>query len=486
MTVVGLPASRWRSDVADILERRDRPGGRRHPAPRADPRLRPRRLAALGVAAADLHAHRAVLLFLLALGGGPGLAASRSAGPTRSACPHYLRRAPRARAAAGPARLLRRLRARPGSPRSTCCCSSRCSAASSRARPAPAQAHAGAAAGGAAQPRPAAGVTATFASRRTPTRSCSTPPRPSCAGAFAGRASHGGRRRWVAAEKGYLRETGNLVFHLSLVVLLARGRRRRPVRLRRASARGRGQRLRQHRDAVRLVQRRRWPAATAAAVLLHPRRLLGAATRRGGPQTGRRARSTRTCGDGRRRRGARARRPSRSTTRCRRRHQGLPVGHGYAPTFTVRDGQGGRAVDGGRRSCRRTATSPSQGVIKVPDARPTSSASGRFFPTAARLTRCSAASRLPRRREPRGRCCALDGRPRARRRRAQSVYRSTPRAMTQARRPGQLRRRRHAGRCRTGTGTITFDGLRQWATFAVAPRPGQGPALVAALAASSG
>ena len=78
----------------------------------------------------------------------------------------------------------------------------------------------------------------------------------------------------LSAEKGYLRETGNLLFHVSLVRAARRHRARRAVRLQGDGARQGGRRVRQHRPRLRRHQprpavRRRPPRA----VQLRPRRL---------------------------------------------------------------------------------------------------------------------------------------------------------------------------------------------------------------------
>ena len=235
-----------------------------------------------------------VLLFLLALAAVPGTC-SRSAASTPATSAPYLAAAPPARAAARPARHVRRVRLRRGSPRSTCCCSSRWSAAWCRAS-VPARAGAAvAAAGGAAQPRPAARapLVRRRRARRPTVRRGGRASR--CAAAAGGSTSTDGAGT-VSAEKGYLRETGNLVFHVALVVLLVGVAARGAVRHQGHRDRRRGHQLRQHGAAVRLASA---PAGSpacelAAAVLVHaglrsPRRTSAAARR-----TARRARSPRS------------------------------------------------------------------------------------------------------------------------------------------------------------------------------------------------
>ena len=89
-----------------------------------------------------------------------------------------------------------------------------------------------------------------------------------CAGGAGGWRSRGDE---VSAEKGYLKETGNLLFHISLIARADRRRARLVVRLERQPAAGgrRGQRVLQHPAAVRRGEarppgRQRRPAAASA------------------------------------------------------------------------------------------------------------------------------------------------------------------------------------------------------------------------------
>ena len=89
-------------------------------------------------------------------------------------------------------------------------------------------------------PPPHRGRTARCCKRqRLPRRSCST------ATALS-----------VSAERGYLRETGNLVFHTALVGVLIDGRHRRRLRLHRPEVLVEGQTVRQRARRLRLVQPR--------------------------------------------------------------------------------------------------------------------------------------------------------------------------------------------------------------------------------------
>ena len=106
--------------------------------------------------------------------------------------------------------------ARCGSPRSTSCCSSPSSAASCRA---PGSSSASCAAGRRA-PRKRLTRLPAYTTWRTdaePERGPRGAPASCCAGGASARTRAGDA---VAAEKGYLREAGNLIFHVALIVML--------------------------------------------------------------------------------------------------------------------------------------------------------------------------------------------------------------------------------------------------------------------------
>ena len=182
----------------------------------------PRRPTALGaaahlVAAAHQHAHRAGAAVPARRRGDPGLGVAAARGHPGSR--PLLRRRTRARRRGWTGSAASTSTPRPGSRRSTCCCSPRWSAAWSRGcvdhvralRPVPPDApsrldrlpqHAEASRDG----EPAGGR----AGRRDVLRRAPLP----------GRGARAAGRRTVAAEKGYLKETGNLLFHFALLALL--------------------------------------------------------------------------------------------------------------------------------------------------------------------------------------------------------------------------------------------------------------------------
>src|SRR5262249_21025920 len=163
------------------------------------------------------------------------------------------------------------------------------------------------------------------------------------------------------------------------------------------------------------------------------------------------------------------------------------IGHGYAPVFRVTDGTG-RVVFNGPVPFIAAEQSgfTSEGVIKVPDARPQQLGfAGVFLPTAVdaggklgsafpaplnpAVSLVSYAGNL-----------GMDSGP------AQSVYQLDPSGLHQlpvAPRPlapGQ------SIKLPDGYGTLTFTGYRQWISLAITYDPGTFPALIAGMTALAG
>ena len=285
-----------------------------------------------------------------------------------------------------------------------------------------------------------------------------------------------------SAERGYLREAGNLLFHLSVLVLLVGFAARQPVRLQGRRDRRRGQRLLQHPDAVRRLHARAAgsPSRRPGAVLVHGRQTSRATYQRAAaagqaPRTLRgEARRTQT----RPTRAAHAGTTPGQPPAQHRRHQGLPGRPRLRARCHRARRQGQRRCSRARwRSCRRTRNFTSIGVVKVPDAPARRSSASRASscrrPSVdpARVGR----SRVPRRARTRGlHARALHRRPRPRHRRAAVGLQARHRQRMTS---GPAARRSRPGRpgsCRTARGSITFDGVPQWATSR-SPRPRQGP-----------
>ncbi len=302
---------------------------------------------------------------------------------------------------------------------------------------------------------------------------------------------------WVAAEKGYLRETGNLLFHLSLIGILA------------AVAIGhffgfKGARLVTEGtgfcntvagyDTLTMGQ-----AVTAADLPPFCIRLnkFSATYQESGDQLG----QPRTFD---------AYVSYRATPNSRPQDVDVKVndpisvngtnvfleGHGYAPVVTVRDGTGRVVFDGPVTFLGMDANFTSNGAIKVPDAKPKGLGfQGWLLPTAVRLPGSMPASVFPAPQNPELILAAYAGDLGMDGNGAQSVYTLDVSKMTQL--DVKSKTNPAAGNALeltvgqtatlpNGLGSITFDGVRQWAQFNVAYDPGQPIALGSAAAAVLG
>jgi len=304
------------------------------------------------------------------------------------------------------------------------------------------------------------------------------------------------RRRWrvdvdavartVSAEKGYLRETGNLLFHVALLVLLA------GVSL--------GGLFGTH-GTVIVVEGGSFANTVPRYDSFGAGRLAGgdglppfsftldhfsATYQRGGPQDSapRSFTAQLTVHDDP---GA----PARSVTVKVNEPlvvggtKAFLIGHGYAPHVTVRDGQGRVVLSSAVPFLPRDSHFLSQGVVKVPDARPTQIGfRSLFLPTARIDPVLGGQSTFPAPDNPellltlfRGDLGLDNGTP-------QSVYLLDTSRMTQV--AGHVMRPGDTWELPQGLGSITFDGLRQYATFSIAHDPGQAPALLGVLVALGG
>ena len=293
---------------------------------------------------------------------------------------------------------------------------------------------------------------------------------------------------WVAAEKGYLREVGNLLFHIALLALLG------------SIAMGgifgyKGNRL--------LVVGQEFANTPTALDVFRPGRLvspgdlqpfsIALAHFSASYITSGRLLGQPSSFDASLRYNAAPGEPMRSYS-LRVNHplrvDGVRVyliGHGYAPTFKITDGTGHVFTDTVPFIPVEQSGLTSEGVIKVPDARPEQLGfAGVFLPSAfnrnGRLT-----SVFPQAINPavslisyRGNL-GLDGSGPA-----QSVYQLdtthltrlpiAPRPLS----PGQ------SMKLPDGAGTLTFTGYRQWISLAITYDPGQLPALVSGALALAG
>ncbi|MCD9144837.1 cytochrome c biogenesis protein ResB [Streptomyces albireticuli] len=172
------------------------------------------------------------------------------------------------------------------------------------------------------------------------------------------------------------------------------------------------------------------------------------------------------------------------------------IGHGYAPVVTVRDGQGDIAFRGAVPSLPLDGNITETTVIKVPDYRDKDGKpddlgfQGSFVPTLDLSTK-SMNSQFPALDNPhlvltayRGSLGLDSGLP-------QSVYRLDVAKMKQFKtkdgRPfAQALKVGDKMTLPDGAGTLEFDGIKPWATFQVSQQPGNGAALGGAVAALVG
>ncbi|MER6599096.1 cytochrome c biogenesis protein ResB [Streptomyces rubiginosohelvolus] len=173
------------------------------------------------------------------------------------------------------------------------------------------------------------------------------------------------------------------------------------------------------------------------------------------------------------------------------------LGHGYAPIVTVRDGKGDIAFQGPVPFLPQDSNVTSAGVIKVPSYRDRNGKEsdlgfqGLFVPTFAGTGSGSMFSQFPALDYPvmaltayRGDLGLDSGLP-------QSVYQLNSKNMKQFTNPdgGKFRQMIRPGETLTlpdGAGSLTFDGIKEWATFQVSSKPGNATVLVGAVAALLG
>ena len=160
------------------------------------------------------------------------------------------------------------------------------------------------------------------------------------------------------------------------------------------------------------------------------------------------------------------------------------VGHGYAPHFVVRDSTGSVVFDDSVVFLPQDGDFTSTGVVKVPDATPSLGLNGLFLPTAALTEERGPHSTFPAPDYPAVFMSAFtgdlgldDGSP-------QSVYSLDTSRMTQIGLESLL-----PGDTWTlpdGAGSVEFTGFERWASFQIAQDPGKELALVSAVVAIVG
>ena len=160
------------------------------------------------------------------------------------------------------------------------------------------------------------------------------------------------------------------------------------------------------------------------------------------------------------------------------------VGHGYAPHFVIRDSTGAVVFDDAVVFLPQDGNFTSTGVIKVPDGDPPLGFNGLFLPTAARDGSGAGSSTFPAADNPEILLSAFRGDMGLDTGVPQSVYTLDTSQMVkvglEALAPGQT------WDLPNDSGSIEFTGYERWASFQIAHDPGKELALLASLIAIAG
>jgi len=297
--------------------------------------------------------------------------------------------------------------------------------------------------------------------------------------------AYDGRSGTVAAEKGYARETGNLLFHMSLLALLGAVAFGSLFGFKGTVIVREGSSFADTRAQFDAFSPGRFYSDASLPPFAFTLKDFSADYQRGGQQNG-------------------AARDFSATVSLVRAAGGTPqqqtvavndpldidgvkvflVGHGYAPTLTVKNTKGEVVFHDSVVFLPQDGDFTSTGVAKVPDAVPQLGLSGFFLPTYAVDQVLGPHSTFPAPDDPAVFLSAWSGDLGLDSGRPQSVYRLDTAGMKRlgikALAPGQ------SWTLPGGAGTVTFDGFVEWASFSVARDPGKELALVAAVLAIIG
>lgn len=168
------------------------------------------------------------------------------------------------------------------------------------------------------------------------------------------------------------------------------------------------------------------------------------------------------------------------------------LGHGYAPVVTVRDGNGDIAWSGPVVFLPQDANFTSEGVIKAPDARPQRLAfEGVFLPTAVVNSSDGIVSAFPDLWNPQLLLNAWYGEPKVETGLPENVYSLDTAGLTQLLREDgdPVRSGLEIGATFTlpdDRGSVTFDGVRRWTKLQISTTPGSWLVLTSVLSAILG
>ena len=294
-----------------------------------------------------------------------------------------------------------------------------------------------------------------------------------------------GRGGWVAAEKGYARETGNLLFHLSLLVLLvsvgvgAFNGFKATVIVREGSS------FADTQAQFDSFAPGRGFDPTSLPPFSFPLNKFSADYQRGGQQNG--AARTFAADVTLVREPGAAKESARIEVNDPLVVGGVKVflvGHGYAPMVTVRNAKGDIVFHDSVVFLPQDGNFKSTGVVKVPDTVPQLGLVGFFLPTAVVDPVLGPTSTFPAADRPAIYISAWTGDLGLGTGRPQSVYSLNTSTMSrlgiEELAPGDV------WALPGGNGTVTFDGYVQWASFTVAHDPGKELAVVSAVLAITG
>ncbi|HEY1628116.1 MAG TPA: cytochrome c biogenesis protein ResB [Streptosporangiaceae bacterium] len=164
------------------------------------------------------------------------------------------------------------------------------------------------------------------------------------------------------------------------------------------------------------------------------------------------------------------------------------IGHGYAPIFKVTSASGQPEYNQAQPFIAGTSGDfLSQGVVKVPDATPEGLGfSGVFVPTAAVSPDGTLESVFPAAANPRVSLIAYGGNLGMNSGPTQSVYELDMAGLKQLAAQPHVLSQGQTWKLPDGKGSITFVGYQQWASFAITHDPGQLPALICGMGALGG
>ena len=301
-----------------------------------------------------------------------------------------------------------------------------------------------------------------------------------------GRPGNGDAGHWVAAEKGYLREVGNLIFHLSLLGVL--------ISIAVGGLFG-------YKADELVVEGGSFADTTAALDEFHPGRLVTGSDLAPfrltlDKFTAQYFTSGQSAGEPE---SFSAQVTYAATPGGQQRTDNIEVnhplsvdsvnvyliGHGYAPVFRVANGQGKVSYEEATPFIpANTGTLLSDGVVKAPEA--SLGFMGVFVPTAVMTANGTLESLFPAADNPAVSLIGYSGNLGMNTEVSQSVYQLDTTGLTKVSGSPHLMYQGQTWTLPGGRGSITYVGLKQWVSLAITYDPGQVPALVCGLLAIAG